>query len=460
MTAQLHNGKMTGRLVRAGLVTAIAAAFALSVPLAVANEPAAEAVGEVSLVLGRAWLETGKGRVQINAGTSVRPSDRIVTESNGHVHIRFVDDALVSVRPDSRLEIVQYEYNREDPQRSAIKLSLQEGVARSISGQGASAARERFRMNTPIAAIGVRGTDFVVSASSSSVRALVNEGAIVLAPFSNECSMDGFGPCLASGVELTDSALQVAQLDGSNTAPVLLPATIERDETMQEEIQVAATDSQVEVDAEDKTAGTVNYLENVTSLRLKNEVAAFIPQRPILKDYTPKESMSAASLAENSLVWGRWGDGPGEKITTSASLVRPGRETTVGNSSYTLYRLDSALGAANLAELGAVSFGLDSAQAFFHQAGGNIVAMAVNGGKLDINFSNREFSTQLNMNHVLTGKVEFVSSGSIDRQGFFRSQVGDYLTGAVSMDGNEAAYFFEKQLQNGGIQGLTLWDKP
>jgi hypothetical protein len=31
------------------------------------------------------------------------------------------------------------------------------------------------------------------------------------------------------------------------------------------------------------------------------------------------------------------------------------------------------------------------------------------------------------------------------------------MAGAVSLDGKEAGYFFEKQLQSGAIHGLTLW---
>ncbi len=475
MKPQLYNTKLTGRAARTGLATAVAAVFALSVQIqAHADESAvslrmseaAETVGEVSLVLGRAWLETGQGRVQISAGTPVRASDRILTESNGHVHIRFVDQALLSVRPDSRLEIVQYDFNPDQPQRSAIKLNLEEGITRSISGQGATSARERFRLNTPIAAIGVRGTDFVVSAAPGTVRALVNEGAIVLAPYSSECSMDSFGPCLANGIELTDSTLQIAQIDGSSTAPRLLPATVEREPGMQQEIRTAAADTQL--DAEDKTAGTGVYLENVTSQRVKAEASAVtVPPRPqpplppsIATDFTPQETLSTASLRQNNLMWGRWGDGQGaqERITAPATLVRVDRDTTVGSMEYTLFRDGGGQELIRTQGLGSVSFALDSAQAFFH-SGSGVVAMAVNGGKLDINFESREFATQLNMSHALTGKVEFVSAGGIDSLGFFRSQIGDTLAGAVSIDGTEAGYFFEKQLQNGGIQGLTLWDK-
>lgn len=472
MKSQLFNTKLTGRAARNGLAMAIAAVFALSVQVqAHADDSAsglrmsevADAVGEVSLVLGRAWLETSQGRIQISAGTSVRASDRILTESNGHVHIRFVDQALLSVRPDSRLEIVQYDFNPDQPQRSAIKLNLEEGITRSISGQGASSARERFRLNTPIAAIGVRGTDFVVSAAPGTVRALVNEGAIVMAPYSSECSMDSFGPCLANGIELTDSTLQIAQIDGSSTAPRLLPATVEREPGMQQEISTAAADTQL--DAEDKTAGTGVYLENVTSQRVKAEASAVtVPLRPqppsLAADFTPQETLSTTSLRQSNLTWGRWGEGQGaqERITASFAQAGAGRDITVGNTEYILFRDGRGQELIRTQGLGPVSFALDSAQAFFH-SGNGAVAMAVNGGKLDINFDSREFVTQLNMNHALTGKVEFVSAGSIDTQGFFRSQIGDTLAGAVSIDGAEAGYFFEKQLQDGGIQGLTLWDK-
>ena len=47
-----------------------------------------------------------------------------------------------------------------NPSDSQVKLNLIEGTARAVSGEAAKAAKERFRLNTPIAAIGVRGTDY------------------------------------------------------------------------------------------------------------------------------------------------------------------------------------------------------------------------------------------------------------------------------------------------------------
>lgn len=470
MKPQLNNTDLTSRAKRIGLVACIAAALlAGSASVHADSGPglidSAQAVGEVSLVLGRAWLESADGRVMIAAGTPIRASDRILTESNGHVHIRFVDQALVSVRPDSRLEIVQYDYNADQPQRSAIKLNLEEGITRSISGRGASSARERFRLNTPIAAIGVRGTDFVVNATPGTVRALVNEGAIIMAPYSSECTAAAFGPCLTNAVELTDSALQMIELDGSSTSPRLLPATVEREPGMQQEIQTAVLDA--EANAEDKTAGTGVYLENVTSQRVKAEVATVNPPpRPqpptIAVDFTPPASVESSALSRNNLVWGRFGGagmGDQERITTTFAIAREGRDVTVGNNNYILFREGKGSTQIRTDGMGPVSFALESAQAFYSSASG-VVAMAVNGGKLDINFDTNQFSTQLDLNHFFTGNVDFIASGKLDSAGYFRSDAGSgSLAGAISLDGAEAGYFFEQQLQNGGIQGLTLWDK-
>ena len=74
------------------------------------------AVGEVSLVLGRAYLERDNDRERIEAGSKVHVGDRVFTEAGGHVHVRFVDDALVSVRPSSTLDVVRYDYDAAKPE--------------------------------------------------------------------------------------------------------------------------------------------------------------------------------------------------------------------------------------------------------------------------------------------------------------------------------------------------------
>ncbi len=445
--------------------------LALSALFSQAQAQGDAGVGTVSLVLGKAWLHTADdAREPISAGTVVRVSDRIITEANGHVHVRFVDDALVSVRPDSQLEIQRYDFNAANPADSSIKLNLVEGVTRAISGEGAHAARERFRLNTPIAAIGVRGTDFVVSASEGSVRALVNEGAIVMAPFSNDCLVDNLGPCSVNAIELSQSSLQVAAIDGAQPLPRLLPASDERGPLTRETVAVADNDAR----AEDKTAGTEVYLETVTSRRVTAEASSSVvalvpptvrpPQPPVtvLPDFTPDAALSTASATSRNLVWGRWngreGMGRQELLTLSYAEASAGRDITVGDATYGLFR-DGKGSTQIRPENAVVSFALDSAQAFYHSASG-VVAMQVNSGSLDIDFNQRSFATQLGLSHIATGPVSFTAAGRIFEDGYFHNNTDTQrMAGAISLTGSEAGYFFEKQLDAGkSVQGLTLWD--
>lgn len=446
-----------------------------------AIQASARAVGEVSLVLGRAYLERDEARVLIEAGAKVRVGDRVFTEAGGHVHVRFVDDALVSVRPSSTLDIVRYDYDASKPENSAVKFELSEGVARAISGEAAKSARERFRMNTPIAAIGVRGTDFVVSANSRSTRALVNEGAIVMAPYSSECSSEALGPCAVDAVELSQNTLQVFELGSGNPAPRLVAASSER--TLSE-IESAETTDATAADAQvasDDTADTLDstevYLESVATTKINTEVAAaekgealsptdqpdtVLPETPVvLADFTPTEALTAESTVTEQLVWGRWAStGAPSLLSLSLSEAREGadgRDVTVASTSgFILYRSEPN-GARVDSGLGVVRLDLNAAEAFYDSSNG-IVAMRVAGGNLELDFVDQAFATELNLDHASTGAIDFTANGAIADGGYLRLKEDTRtLSGAVATDGSAAGYFFEQQLDTGRIQGITLW---
>jgi len=435
-------------------------------------------VGEVSLVLGRAYIERANGRDLIETGTEIRVGDRVFTEGGGHVHVRFIDDALVSVRPSSTLDVVRYDYDASKPQNSAVKFELSEGVARAISGDAAKSARERFRMNTPIAAIGVRGTDFVVSANSRSTRALVNEGAIIMAPYSSECRSEALGPCAVDAIELRQNTLQVLELGSGSAVPRFVVAS---SESALSEIESSNTNDTNAVDvqvASDDNTGTLDsneiYLESVATTKIKSEVAAAekisgqspndqpandLSEAPVvLADFTPTDALTAVSTAGDQLVWGRWSS-PGAPSLLSLSLgeAREGRDVTVSSTSgFILYRSEPS-GARVESGLGVVRLDLSAAEAFYDSSNG-VVAMRVAGGNLELDFVDRAFATELNLDHASTGAIDFMANGAIADGGYLLlREDSKILSGAVATDGTEAGYFFEQQLDTGRIQGISLW---
>ena len=438
-------------------------------------------VGEVGIVLGRAFVTRSDGApIQLSRGDKLRVLDRISTLSNGHVHVHFLDDAYVSVRPNSILEISQYKYEESRPEESIVKFDLREGVARSISGKAARSARERYRLNTPIAAIGVRGTDFVVNANRSAVRAKVFEGSIILAPYSDSCSQESLGPCSSNAIELDTQTSQVLAIELGDQSPQLLsddnsgiedvtrsgPQLVSNESggPTSSSVAPAADDSDVAKQNEVLLEGTTNAAvsSDVPAVaEITDPIADPIIEEPQVVDFTPGAALTSADLQSRQLVWGRYSFAGLPKETDLIALpfqeASNGRKSTVGNLEYGLQRTPATPALVDRS-LGIVGFQLTTAQAIFNSNTG-VALMQVNGGSLTIDFNENKFATELNLSHDLIGKIDILGSGGLYDGGFFRAvSETQTINGAVSYDGSEAGYMFEKQVENGAVSGLTLWD--
>jgi hypothetical protein len=90
----------------------------------------------------------------------VHKGETIVTGSNAFVQIRFSDGGLVSLRSGSEFQIDDYKFKgKEDGSEKAI-FSLLKGGLRTISGRIGKTNKQNYRMNTPVATIGIRGTHY------------------------------------------------------------------------------------------------------------------------------------------------------------------------------------------------------------------------------------------------------------------------------------------------------------
>jgi hypothetical protein len=440
------------------------------------NESTAPTVGEVSLVIGKAFLDSSdKLRARIRIGDFVREGDSIRTESTGHVHVRFIDDAVLSVRPSSELEILAYRFDEVNPQNSLVKLNLVEGTARTVSGEAAKTAKERFRLNTPIAAIGVRGTDFVISTTSNSLKALVNDGSIVVAPFSNQCLQSGTGPCNFNSVELDGGSMQILEFDSEMTQPRLVPILAADQDAAQFEgilgtlaaapqaadrgvVELAGASSE---DEGSSLSGGITDRDVVTESITSVDVGDSVKNKaPYSTGFTPEFQYTPDQLRRRQLVWGRFADGKGnlERLTLPLSEASEGRNVSIGaNFEYFLFRPEQ--GEAQVKSgLGEVGFSLASAQAYF-KAGDQISPVVVSKGDLTMDFGSNTFETSLDLYHMQQGDARFTAFGKIYDGGYFYMRNDQSsIVGAVSLEGQESGYFFDFSNWEGLVQGLTLWD--
>ncbi len=432
----------------------------LTVSLLLALTPyavwAGSTVGEATLVIGNNKQITAEGQAQIlNRGMSIKVGDRIETSEGGHVHIRFVDGAFVSVRPGSRLVIEDYRHNAQNSEQSAIKFKLEQGTVRSITGQWGEAARDRFRLNTPIAAIGVRGTDFVVQADSERLRAAVHSGAIVVAPLGEGCRADAFGPCATQTAQqlAADMGNVMLELQRRQLSPRLVPLN---DLLNPEGISAPETSTRNNATTT-TTAANTNTSNRRTDSLAEPLITQSLDNAVVLKPKEPTDK----PISGPALVWGRLGEASvGDIVSVPLGEVREGRTPLMGNLRYTLMR-DKQQPIFPTGG-GKTEFSLQGAFAEYRPSGSDQAQLArVDGGNLSINFDTAQYSTQLNLHHRETGAVGFLSAGHINEQGLFVGTSGNgAISGAIGGAGTEAAYRFERVVEQGRFDGISLWKKP
>jgi len=109
--------------------------------------------GEVSAV------SNGDSR-ELKQGDFVYVNDEILTSARSFAVLQFTDGAKVTVRPGSKLIIESYLYAGNDTDEST--LNLVSGGLRVITGAMAKTNPENYKVRTPVALMGVRGTEFSI----------------------------------------------------------------------------------------------------------------------------------------------------------------------------------------------------------------------------------------------------------------------------------------------------------
>jgi len=458
------------------------------------GQPLGAVVGEATFVIGAAAIrqEDGSSRA-LDRGAAVRVGDRIETKAGGHVHLRFVDGGRLSVRPASRLHIESYSHSAQQPQLGAIKFRLDEGVVRSITGSWGEAARERFRLNTPVAAIGVKGTDFVVRSDMERTAASVYTGAITLTPLANNGCGASVGPCISGHEKLLSDDMkgQILEYSRRDATPLLVATDTVARNARAMEITAARTEKP-QAPALDDLRAEPTPVKSLTSEQKAVEVAVYTPPvAPVAPPPPPEPPVTVApppppppappppapapppAVVEptipvqppqvTQLAWARqsWtarveGD---SFVVDYETALKSGWNRVVGNVSNVLFQQPDAQG--KLPQEGVVNFRLANASAqFYKDAQTAVEAVAVQSGALQVDFGRSLFQTSLYMASKSVGTQNIQAAGNVSATGnFVPTAANANVIGGLNASGTEAAYGFEKSLPQGSLSGVTLWGR-
>ena len=147
---------MLASIARIGLGSLVAA-------LLLAAPAVAEEIGQIKVSKGQVAVEREGKTLPGIVGTRLQTADVLRTGADGSAGITMDDDALLSVGPNSVLSLERYAF---DPttSRGRFDAKLNKGTLAVISGRIAKQSPDAMTVRTPAAVLGVRGTEFVVSA--------------------------------------------------------------------------------------------------------------------------------------------------------------------------------------------------------------------------------------------------------------------------------------------------------
>ncbi len=451
-------------------------------PLLAQNPPT---VGIASLMSGQATVTSKAGVARpIGAFTQIFEGDAIETAATGYVYINTQDHGFISVRPASKVVIDLYRYDARRPDDTQIRWTLSKGVVRVVSGKGMESARERFRLNTPLVAIGIRGTDFSVFSDASVTRALVTSGTIVVSPFNDQCSRIGLGSCNgAAGVALTPGDMPLAQFRLGDQKPELLRSlelspdriapprsdeaapvksgTAAKSESSTGSSNSSAAHSSI-VTPSVQTAVTASSVAPVTTAQSSSVTSADQVFSAQTKQVVNTVSGEVKIMPTTAAVhWGRWAPIAGLPSTARDNLFGSDRQLAAILGDYGIARDNGAF--IKRPERGSYSFVLWDHEAFLMDEKGVVVSPAtIKNAELTVDFGKDRFATKFDF---VSGdlKMFVASQGDVTKDGKLYSDSGimnALIRGALAGErGDQAGYVFRNRVpgSTNAAVGVTRW---
>lgn len=381
----------------------------------------------------------------------VYPGDELRTGGDGYVYIKTVDAGFLILRPESVARIVAYRVDSAQPSNSHIKIELQQGVARHVSGEAVKQARQNFRFNTPVAAIGVRGTDFTVFTDQHISRVTVASGGVVVNGFSESCPAAGTGPCERGGRELFAQSGRepggMLEVVRGQTAPVLLNAP-ER-----------APDQLRPPKANEPQAKSASVGEEVGANVAPLKTSAIDQQ---LREVIVQPVVPALP----NIVWGRWQSILGQPRELDLRHLQAQQYSLVGVAGdYAVMRLESTPWQRPAQDV--LAFNLQAAQvSIFNQATNSLTPAGLGSASLTVDLAKLQFSTRLD---VLDKAERFVlqAQGTVSADGYlqgnsqFAAPTNMVVQGVLSADqARQAAYLFRARIDEARVaSGVTQWGR-
>ncbi len=138
------------------LATALLAVAVLSVAWSGAVQAAA---GRVDFSAGQVFVRVGTGAERpLLKGAEINTGETIRTGGDGRVQLRMTDESYMSIVPNTQFTIDNFKFEGRTDGTEVAQYSILRGALRTVSGLIGRVNRDKYRITTPTATVGIRGT--------------------------------------------------------------------------------------------------------------------------------------------------------------------------------------------------------------------------------------------------------------------------------------------------------------
>ncbi len=135
------------------------------------------AAGKVQFASGGATVKNADGVLTaLSKGMDINQGDTILTGA-GRAQVKFTDGGYMSFQPNTQFKVEEYNYNGTQDGTEKGFFKLVEGGLRAITGLVGRNNRPAYRMSTPVATIGIRGSYFLAEFKEK-LKTHVGQGSI------------------------------------------------------------------------------------------------------------------------------------------------------------------------------------------------------------------------------------------------------------------------------------------
>ena len=121
----------------------------------------AQEAGRVILSIGDVTIQRpGAAAAVAPVGTVLNTGDTIRTGNDSNAQVRFVDEAIMALRPGTEFKVEEYNWPGAANGLERAFFSIVKGGLRTVTGIIGKTNQQNYRVTTPTAALGIRGTNF------------------------------------------------------------------------------------------------------------------------------------------------------------------------------------------------------------------------------------------------------------------------------------------------------------